>query len=118
MDLRASVLVVIGLGSGCVAIDEPAPLATGELEQNFVGGGCDEFMCGTNSPQVKELGFTDLNLPTLPFTKGLPNVAGLEVLGFYSESGGYYVPLVSRGRLSARPTTTTPPNNVTLTGAA
>jgi len=118
MDLRASLLVVISLGSACATLDEPAPPATGAVEQHFGGGGCDEFMCGTNSPQVKELGFTDLNVPTLVGTAGAPNNVGLQILGFFTEGGGYYLPAVSRGRLIARPTTTTPPNNVALTGAA
>jgi hypothetical protein len=94
------------LGGGCVAraIDEPS---TTSVEQ-FIGGDCDEFQCGTNSPQIAEFGFWELNLPLAAGTLGLPNNIGIQVRGFVKD-GISYVPKVFGGRLSATWTSPVPP---------
>ncbi len=115
MFLRFStVAVMVLVGAGCENGDVDEPQLAG-VQQNF-GGGCDVFMCGTNSPQIAEFGFWDLNLPTSFGTPGLPNIKGLQVLWFVHGTGSY-LPRVTRGRLLAMPTTTVAPNNVMLSGA-
>jgi hypothetical protein len=105
--------MVLGVGAGCVNGDIEAPQAS-SVEQDILT--CQEFMCGTNSPQIAEFGFWDLNLPTVFGTRGLPNNRGLQVLAFIQGSGAY-LPRVTQGRLFAAPTTTVAPNNVTLSGS-
>src|SRR4051812_17826259 len=96
MSLRISTLAVVVLGVGCVNgdVDEPQ---TGDVQQNVLD--CDIIMCGTNSPQIAEFGFWDLNLPTLR-TASLPNNVGFRVAGFY-QGGLRYLPKVSGGKLTA-----------------
>ena len=115
MFLRISTIavVVLGLGAGCVNGDVDAPQAS-SVEQDILT--CQEFMCGTNSPQIAEFGFWDLNLPTIFGTWGAPNNKGLQVVEFI-QGAGAYLPRVTRGRLLAAPTTTVAPYNVTLSGS-
>jgi ADYC domain len=96
MFLRISALAVV-LGAGCVD-GELAPPQTGAAQQAVID--CDEFMCGTNSPQIATFGFWDLNLPTVLGTPGLPNNVGIQLLDFV-QGGVRYLPTVSRGRLLA-----------------
>jgi len=101
MSLRLSALAVV-LCTGCMAgsVDEPH---TGNVRQLVGGpddGTCDEFMCGTNSPQIAEFGFWELNLPEKLGSAGLPNNVGMQLIGFLQE-GKLYLPAVSGGRLTA-----------------
>jgi hypothetical protein len=102
MFLRVSILVVV-LGA-CVAEVEPF---TGEAQQSLCAG----WMCGTNSPQIAEFGFWDLNAPPSLTIPGQPNIRGLQILRFV-QGGVAYVPRVSAGRLMAIGT------GSTLTGPA
>ena len=97
MFLRIPALAVVVLGVGCVAgdVDEPR---VGAVQQDI--GGCDEFMCGTNSPQIAQFGFWELNLPSTLGAAGLPNNASMQVLGFV-QNNVLYLPRVLRGRLTA-----------------
>ncbi len=98
MFLRISTLAaVVVLGVGCVAgdVDEPR---MGAIQQDFQL--CDGWLCGTNSPQIAEFGFWELNLPTMLGTLGLPNNVGMQVVGFV-QSNVLYLPRVYRGRLTA-----------------
>jgi hypothetical protein len=98
MFLRISALAaVVVLGVGCVAgdVDEPR---VGAVQQDI--GGCDEFMCGTNSPVIAEFGFWELNLPEALGTLGLANNVGMQVLGFV-QNNALYLPRVLRGKLTA-----------------
>jgi hypothetical protein len=85
-------MLAVVLGA-CVTDLEPT---TGELEQSL----CDGWMCGTNSPQIAEFGFWDLNLPTVLGTPGLPNLRGLQIIDF-RQNGAAYLPRVVGGRLIA-----------------
>jgi len=106
---------VVALVAGCVG-GEVAEPTLGELAQNSGGGNCDEFMCGTNSPQIAEFGFWELNLPTSLGAAGKPNNVGLQVLAF--EKGPYtYVPTVYGGRLTASRRSAMPPYaTITIAG--
>ena len=87
----------------------------GEAQQ-AAGGGCAEYMCGTNSPQIAEFGFYELNLPRSPGTPGLPNNVGLQVIGFV-KGNHTYVPTVFAGRLTASRTSATQPDApITISG--
>jgi hypothetical protein len=113
MLLRISMLVVMVLGAGCMIgeVDEPQ---VGAVQQDIQL--CDGWLCGTNSPQIAEFGFWELNLPPAPGTAGLPNNVGMQVLGFVQ--GSYlYLPSVSRGRLFATRTSTVAPfDTITISG--
>lgn len=118
MSVRISSLIVAVLGVGCVADQleggNGAVPATSDVQQAFTL--CPEFMCGTNSPQIAQFGFWDLNLPPALGVAGQPNNVGLQLLGF-SQNNVMYLPRVSRGRLSAsRTIAATPPLVVTLSG--
>jgi hypothetical protein len=111
MSLRISTLVVAALGAGCATGDlDPAAgdPATGDVQQAF--NQCPEFMCGTNSPVIANLGFWELNLPPAAGVAGLPNNVGLQVLDFMQGVQSYQ-PKVIGGRLIATSSSTT------LTGA-
>ena len=101
MSLRISTLVMVALGAGC-AMDDLDSLAgdppSGGVQQAFTQ--CPEFMCGTNSPEIANLGFWDLNLPTTLGVPGLPNLRGLQVLEF-KKGAQSYLPRVVGGRLFA-----------------
>jgi hypothetical protein len=117
MFLRISpVAVMVLVGAGCVTGDVDEPRTASAQHELIGGGGCDVFMCGTNSPQIAELGFWDLNVPTTLGTWGKPNVKELQIYAFYHDMG-VYLPRVTRGRLFAIPTTTVAPYNVTLSGS-
>jgi hypothetical protein len=76
-------------------------------------GSCDAFMCGTNSPQIAEFGFWDLNLPLTLGTLGKPNNVGMQVV-FFVQGAKAYLPRVIGGRL--RPID--PTTNTVLAGGA
>ncbi|HEX7837931.1 MAG TPA: ADYC domain-containing protein [Kofleriaceae bacterium] len=63
-------------------------------------------MCGTNSPQIAEFGFWELNLPTTLGVAGLPNNVGLQLLEFV-QGNQAYLPRVIGGRLIATSAQTT-----------
>jgi hypothetical protein len=107
MSFRISSMVVAALGVGCVS-DELEP-RTAEVDQQLAG--CDIFMCGSNSPQIAEFGFWDLNLPPALGVPGQPNNVGLQLYGFV-QGPRLYLPRVIGGRLSAILGSTT------LTGSA
>jgi len=114
MSLRISALAVVVLGAGCVNgdVDEPE---TQDAHQDIQS--CDIFLCGTNSPQIAELGFWELNLPS-PRGPGLANNAGFRVVGFV-QNNLLYLPNVSGGKLTATRTSTVAPyNTTTLSGNA
>jgi len=114
MSLRISALCVVLLGGGCMTGEAGEP-QLGAVQQNS-GGGCDEFMCGTNSPQISEFGFWELNRPASLGVLGVPNNVGMQVYGFV-KGGGVYLPEVRRGRLIAiPPTTAVAPYNTALFG--
>jgi hypothetical protein len=108
MNLRICAFVLL-LGGGCVA-GTTDDLPTGATVQ-AAGGNCDVFMCGTNSPQIAEFGFWDLNLPPALGVLGSPNNMGLQVYGFL-QGGLLYQPNVYAGHLTARR------GGVTLSGGA
>ena len=113
MSLRMSALaVVVVLGVGCVNSDVDPP-QVGGVQQDVLT--CDEFMCGTNSPEIAEFGFWELNLPT-PRTLSLPNNVGLRVIAFF-QGGVRYLPQVSGGKLTASRTSSSGAT-VTLSGSA
>jgi hypothetical protein len=117
--IRMSLVVVMVLGAGCMngGIDEPESAATGALVGTGGSGNCQEWLCGTNSPQIAELGFWELNLPATPGVAGAPNNAGLQVLGFVKDSN-LYLPTVVGGRLTAsRRSVLSPHETITLSGA-
>ena len=98
MSLRISALVLVALGAGCAtgdlgAADEPP---TSTVQQGI----CSAWMCGTNSPQIAEFGFWELNLPTTLGTWGLPNNVGLQLL-YFVQGNQAYLPRVIGGRLIA-----------------
>jgi len=99
MSLRISSLVVAALGVGCVSSDLDGAAEdphTSTVQQGL----CGPYMCGTNSPQIAEFGFWDLNLPPSLGVAGLPNNVGLTVVGFV-QGGVLYLPRVVAGRLYA-----------------
>ena len=112
MSLRMFALVVL-LGAGCVNGDVDPP-QVGSVQQAVLT--CDEFMCGTNSPQIAELGFWELNLPS-EHGPGLANNVGLRLVGFV-QGGKLYLPAVSGGKLTATRTSNVPPYTITLSGNA
>jgi hypothetical protein len=116
MSLRMSAFAVV-LGAGCMtgALDEP-PTDNVQQAIGLDPETCDEFMCGTNSPQIAEFGFWELNLPTVLGTPGLPNNVGMQLLDFV-QGTDVYLPTVRRGRLSATRVTTSG-TVITLSGAA
>jgi len=97
MSLRISAIAMVVLGVGCVNGDVDEPQA-GVIQQNVID--CDEFMCGTNSPQIAQFGFWELNVPPALGVAGAPNNAGVQVLGFVQQNA-LYLPRVFRGRLTA-----------------
>jgi ADYC domain len=114
MSLRISAIAMVVLGVGCVNgdVDEPA---AGVIQQDVID--CDEFMCGTNSPQIAQFGFWELNLPPALGVAGAPNNAGVQVLGF-RKGTDLYLPKVDRGRLLASRPLTVPPYTAWLSGSA
>jgi ADYC domain-containing protein len=112
MSLRMSALAVVVLGVGCVN-GENDSLRVESVEQDVLT--CDEFMCGTNSPQVAEFGFWELNLPSLR-SPGLANNVGFRLIGFV-QGGLLYLPQVSGGKLTATRTSTSG-GTITLSGSA
>lgn len=99
MSLRFSALCAVALGAGCLAVDGiDAP--TSDVAQPLLD--CDEYMCGTNSPQIAELGFWDLQVPPTLGTPGAPNNMGIQVL-FFAKLGVAYLPRVIGGKLYAYP---------------
>jgi len=116
MSLRMSSVIALMLGAGCVAgetDDVGSEPSTGNVEQTITT--CPEYMCGTNSPQIAQFGFWDLNLPTSLGAWGLPNNVGFQVAGFM-QNNLMYLPRVHAGRLIASRTVSGVP--VTLTGSA
>jgi hypothetical protein len=107
-----SALAVVVFGVGCVNGDVDPP-QVGGVQQDVLT--CDEFMCGTNSPQIAEFGFWELNLPSLR-TTSLANNVGLRVIAFF-QGGVRYLPQVSGGKLTASRTTSSGAT-VTLSGSA
>lgn len=94
MSLRvAAVVAMVGVGCGI----EVEPRWSG-VEQDILT--CDEFMCGTNSPQIAQFGFWELNQPPALGTLGKPNNVGLQVEAFVL-NGVWFLPKVSGGRLTA-----------------
>jgi hypothetical protein len=114
MYLRASLLAATILGAGCVSDDPGVSL---DAVQQDIGGGCDTWMCGSNSPQIAEFGFWDLHTPPNAFTPGKPNEAGLSLVRF-EKGAGKYLPRVIKGKLIALPITAAPPFNVVLAGSS
>jgi ADYC domain len=113
MYLRASLLAATILGAGCMTGDADPPPRT--VQQDI--GGCDAWMCGSNSPQIAEFGFWDLNTPLNAHTPGKANDAGLSLVRF-EKGAGRYLPRVVKGKLIAQPITSLPPFNVALTGSS
>jgi hypothetical protein len=88
--------VVMVLGVGCTGeLVEPHHAV---LKQEVAS--CQEFMCGTNSPEIAEFGFWELNAPSSLAMPGLPNNVGLQLEAFVHGTD-YYVPRVHAGRLTA-----------------
>src|SRR5262249_54696396 len=116
MFLRMSCLAAVVVCAGCMTeIDEPQVDGVG---QQLSGGGCDEFQCGTNSPQIAEFtGFWDLNAPPALSVPGQPNNVGLRLVEF-TLAGVSYQPSVVRGRLIAtRPRTPTVSGTMLIGGS-
>lgn len=87
----------------------------GSVQQGILT--CQEFLCGTNSPQIAEFGFWDLNLAPAIGTLGMPNIRGLQLYA-YLQGGEVYLPNVFAGRLTASRVATVPPyNTITLAGS-
>lgn len=125
MNLRASLLAVIVLGTSCAIDDgvddsEPAAQAT----QAVGGGSCQEWMCGTNSPEIANFGFWDMGQPPLDRSApGAANRVGIQIVAFIKPTGSstyaYYVPQVITGKLYGFPyPTNVAPYNVLLQGQA
>ncbi|HMG23964.1 MAG TPA: ADYC domain-containing protein [Kofleriaceae bacterium] len=89
-------LAVVGAGCLSSVVDEPVAAEASEI------GSCDAFMCGTNSPQIAEFGFWELQMPPVYGTPGAPNNVGMQVLLFVHNAAGY-LPRVVGGRLYAIP---------------
>jgi hypothetical protein len=92
---RISALAAAVLAVGCATADEPH---TGAAAQYFAT--CDGWLCGTNSPQIAELGFWELNAPPVLGTPGLGNNKGIQLHAFLQGSTTY-LPRVHQGRLTA-----------------
>ncbi len=107
------------LGAAC-AVDDADPRE--DAVQQGIGGGCAEWACGTNSPQIANFGFWEMASPTVEGALGAPNNAGLQIAGFIKQIGsayGLYLPRVVGGKLIAVPgSANVAPFNVTLRGAA
>lgn len=97
MSLRMSALAVMVLGAGCMNGEAVEP-NTADVQQDFQL--CDGWLCGTNSPQIAEFGFWELNAPPVLGTPGLANNVGMQVVGFV-QANTWYLPRVSRGKLTA-----------------
>lgn len=109
MFLRISLLaMVVALGAGCVSGDVDEPQA-GTVQQDIQL--CDGWLCGTNSPQIANFGFWELNLPQSLGVAGQPNNVGMQVIEFV-QGNQIYLPRVVGGRLLAMSSSTT------LSGAA
>ncbi|MBC7978445.1 MAG: hypothetical protein H7138_25960 [Myxococcales bacterium] len=107
------------LGAAC-AVDDADP---GEdAVQQDIGGGCAEWACGTNSPQIANFGFWEMASPTVEGQLGLANNAGLQIAGFIKQTGmtsSFYMPRVIGGKLVGIPgSTNVPPFTTALRGAA
>jgi hypothetical protein len=90
--------------NGGVDADEPP---TGAVQQAFSGSStCQEWMCGTNSPEIANFGFWDLNLPPSLGTPGKRNNADFQLL-YFVQKGDKYLPKVAEGRLTASNSTGT-----------
>lgn len=102
MWFRSSMVMVVVLGAGCAAApdgDEPIPVTA--VLSSAIGDDCDEFMCGTNSPEIAEFGFWDLHLPASLAIPGDHNNVGLQLRRFVKANQSF-VPSVEYGRLIAR----------------
>jgi hypothetical protein len=115
MSPRFSALCAVVLGAGCLPVDASERAANGQVQQPLAAD-CDEYMCGTNSPQIAELGFWDLQVPPAYGVPGAANPAGLQVILFWKNAP--YLPRVRGGRLFADPVLSTPPYNVQLSSAS
>lgn len=99
------------LGVGCTGIGEPHIADTDQAIET-----CTYYECGSNSPQIAEHGFWELNLPTTLGTPGLANNVGLQVDGFV-HGIDLYLPKVFGGKLTAtRRATAAPFEELTLEG--
>jgi hypothetical protein len=96
--LHLSVFPMLVLGIGCVS---SSPTTGDESTVTSEVQGCNVYMCGSNSPQIAELGFWELNFPTVLGIAGLPNNVGLQIDDF-ERAGHHYLPRVFGGRLTAR----------------
>jgi hypothetical protein len=85
--------------NGGLDADEPP---TSAVEQAFSGGSgnCQEWLCGTNSPEIANFGFWELNLPPSLGTAGKRNNAGFQLL-YFVQKNEKYLPKVFEGRLTA-----------------
>jgi hypothetical protein len=125
MDLRVSLLAVMMLGSAC-ALDETdassGPDETlSEVQQNI--DGCGGWQCGTNSPEIANLGFWEMASPTVEGVMGPPNSAGIQIMAFVKQTGpttyAGYLPKVVKGKLIGSPmSTNVAPHTVVLRGDA
>ena len=97
MSARMCGLVMAVVGAGCAVGEDDAPVAVQASESL---GDCDAFMCGTNSPQIAEFGFWDLNLPPAFGFAGAPNNVGMQLV-FFVQGQTFYLPRVVGGRLVA-----------------
>lgn len=95
---RISALVAMTLAAGCMNGDVDAPAITSVQQE--IGGTCAEWACGTNSPEIANFGFWDLQLPPSIGVPGQPNKAGFQLLGFVKD-GKWYLPRVHAGKLTA-----------------
>lgn len=121
MNLRASLLAVFVLATTSCALGDGSDERAAEATQAIGGGSCQEWMCGTNSPQIANFGFWDLSQPPLDRSApGTPNVAGVYIAGFAKQFGsvwGSFTPRVVAGRLYAAPyPSNAAPSNVVLSG--
>jgi hypothetical protein len=93
--LRAvSMVGVVGvlslIGTGCDVEVEPESLGTAAQQ---LGGDCDPWECGTNSPQINSFGFHELNLNGIPEPE-----SGFRFLGFKRGQNTYTLQVV-HGRI-------------------
>lgn len=96
---RALALAATVVSTGCVmdGFDEPR---TEQTQQAIVL--CDGWLCGTNSPQIAEFGFWQLQLPPALGTPGQPNNVGLQIMAFVKGPPNVlYLPKVHAGKLTA-----------------
>lgn len=119
MSVRMCGLVMAMLSAGCALSEGSGNEGSGGRSDppeatvtSATTGDCDAFMCGTNSPQIAEFGFWDLNLPTTFGVPGAANNVGLEVV-FFVQGSAFYLPRVVGGRLFA----VDPGGGPTLSGA-